>query len=371
MKIAIFIADEGYGHAMRQKNIIHELIDHIPFVEITLYGKDKIDILIDEFGSKISYVDLYSYVITMKDSLGNLDNNGTKECFQNWYKKRELWIETTLKIIDPNTNLIISDSVPQVSQVAKQLGIRQINVQHFTWDWLYFSLYGDDEIYKTLKNDYMKWGEFIFPPLTPKENLNMYPHKSIDLIVNRKLISSTSKKKESKKVYEQKIILLMNNGTQSLTSLISKILQNFPKNKDWMFMLRSEHLNKNDKNIALERDDVKIITGMSNTHLAISNADIVLARGGYNILSELIALNKKSLIIEEKNNPEIISNLNLAKKYKNLTISSHKNVFKELSKLINEKTKLNNNYSDYQLSCAGASQLLHLITKSFERLNKN
>ena len=143
----------------------------------------------------------------------------------------------------------------------------------------------------------MNWGEFIFPPLTPKENLNMYPHKSIDLIVNRKLISSTSKKEERKKVYEPKIILLMNNGTQSLTSLISKVLQQFPKNKDWIFMLRSEHLNRNDKNIALERDDVKIITGMSNTHLAISNADIVLARGGYNILSELIALNKKSLII--------------------------------------------------------------------------
>ena len=121
MKIAIFIADEGYGHAMRQKNIIHELIDHIPFVEITVFGKDKIDILIDEFGSKISYVDLYSYVITMKDSLGNLDNLGTKDCFRNWYVNRENWIKNTLKKINPKTDLIISDSVPQVSNLSKFL----------------------------------------------------------------------------------------------------------------------------------------------------------------------------------------------------------------------------------------------------------
>ena len=88
MKIAIFIADEGYGHAMRQKNIINELIDHIPFVEITVFGKDKIDILFDEFGSKISYVDLYSYVITTKDNFGNLDNIVQKNAFRNGIKKR-------------------------------------------------------------------------------------------------------------------------------------------------------------------------------------------------------------------------------------------------------------------------------------------
>ena len=28
MKLAFFISDEGYGHAMRQKNIILELLEH-------------------------------------------------------------------------------------------------------------------------------------------------------------------------------------------------------------------------------------------------------------------------------------------------------------------------------------------------------
>ena len=59
MKIAIFIADEGFGHAMRQKNIIHELLDHIPFINITVYGKEKMDLIRDEFQNRISYVDVY------------------------------------------------------------------------------------------------------------------------------------------------------------------------------------------------------------------------------------------------------------------------------------------------------------------------
>ena len=365
MKIAIFIADEGFGHAMRQKNIIHELIDHIPFVEITVYGKDKIDLLVDEFGSRIAYVDLFSYIITIKDNKGNLDIEGTKECFKNWYKNKENWIDFTIKNIDPKTNIIISDSVPQVSKVSKVLGIRQINVQHFSWDWLYFSLFGDDKIYRSLKADYERWGEFIFPPLTPIDNLEMYPYKSIDLIVNRKLISLTSVKEKVKNKKTIKTILLMNNGTQSLTLLISKILKKFPKNKGWIFMLRSEHLNKTDKRIALEREDVKIITGMSNTHLAISNADIVVARGGYNSLSELIALNKKSLIIEEENNPEIVSNLYLAKKYNNLIISNHNDALIKLANLItleqNSENKINKNNT---ISCIGASQVLHIINES-------
>ena len=123
--------------------------------------------------------------------------------------------------------------MPQVSNVSKFFGIQQINVQHFTWDWLYFSLYGDDYIFRSLKNDYETCGEFVFPPLTPKDNLKMYPHKNINLIVNRKLISMTSVKKESKKINESKTILLMNNGTQSLNTLNFSDFRKFPK-KLWM-----------------------------------------------------------------------------------------------------------------------------------------
>ena len=364
MKIAIFIADEGYGHAMRQKNIIHELLDHLPFLKITVYGKDKLDILKDEFEDRISYVDIFNLLLTAKDSLGNLDLENTRDLFNEWYRYRSDWIENTIKSLDPLTDLIISDSVPQISEVAKKFKIRQLNVQHFTWDWLYHSLYGSDDIFKRLNQDYYQWGEFVFPPLTPTDNLKMHNnYTKIGLIVNRRLVRFTNKNKNSN-IYADKSILLMNNGTQSLSSLITRILFEMPYQEGWKFLLRSEYLSEKDKRQALQRNDFKIITGLTNTHMEIANSDIVMARGGYNIICELLALNKPSVIIDEKHNPEIASNLMLAQKYKNIQISFKQDAIKRLNFLIKSYKDIDA-FKGSEISCIGASQVLLKIANDF------
>ena len=364
MKIAIFIADEGYGHAMRQKNIIHELLDHLPFLQITVYGKDKLDILKDEFEDRISYVDIFNLLLTAKDEIGNLDLENTRDLFKEWYKNRAEWIKKTTNLLDPNTDLIISDSVPQISEVAKKFKIRQLNVQHFTWDWLYQSLYGIDEIFDRLNQDYLQWGEFVFPPLTPIKNLKMYKiHTKIGLIVNRRLVRFTNKNKLLNDVKE-KSVLLMNNGTQSLSSLITRILFEMPYQNGWKFLLRSEYLSEKDKRQALQRNDFKIITGLTNTHMEIANSDIVMARGGYNIICELLALNKPSVIIDEKHNPEIESNLMLAKNYKNIEISFKKDAIKRLNFLMKSYTS-QDFFKGSEVSCIGASQILLKIAGDF------
>jgi len=368
LKIAIFIADEGYGHAMRQKNIIHELLDHLPFLKITVYGKDKLDILKDEFEDRISYVDIFNLLLTAKDEKGNLDVENTKDLFNEWFKNRDDWIDKTLSCLDPETDLIISDSVPQISKVSKKFNIKQFNIQHFTWDWLYSELYGHDDIYKRLYDDYKTWGEFIFPPLTPLQNLNLHKeHKKIGLIVNRRLVRCANKKSYIKN-QTKKSVLLMNNGTQSLSSLITEILFEIPSNDGWEFLLRSESLSEKDKRQALKRNDFKIITGLTNTHMAIANSDIVLARGGYNIISELLALNKPSILIDEKRNPEIESNLNLAKNYQNVEISFKQKTIEKLYKLIKSYEKNKDQYQPFnsKISCIGASQILLKIANDFE-----
>ena len=369
MKTAIFICDEGYGHAMRQKNIINELLEHIPFIHITVFTKDKIDILKDEFGNKIEYVELFNLILTVKDKEGNLDIAQTKESFKRWAKKKNEWIDFTLNRLDKDTQLIISDSVPQVSHVSEKLGIKQINIQHFTWDWLYKELYGKDSIYESLNSDYLRKGKFLFPPLTPRKNLLMYKnHIKIDFIVNRNLIKKT-KYKLSHNSNTKYTILIMNNGTNSLSFMISQLLRTLPYNKKWNYLLRSDQLTFKDRQIALEREDINIITGMKNTHLAIAESNIILARGGYNILSELLALRKFSIIIEEKNNPEIISNLELANKYKNIILSTKANIKKTLEDIIcNEKfiftdNKLKELNGIYSL---GASQVLLIASKLIE-----
>ena len=50
-------------------------------------------------------------LLTAKDEKGNLDVENTKDLFYEWYKNRNDWINKTLSYIDPETELIISDSV--------------------------------------------------------------------------------------------------------------------------------------------------------------------------------------------------------------------------------------------------------------------
>tara|TARA_B100000242_G_C43035738_1_gene482881 strand:+ start:194 stop:1288 length:1095 start_codon:yes stop_codon:yes gene_type:complete len=357
MKISIFIADEGYGHAMRQKNIIHELLDHIPFVQITVFGKDKLDLISDEFKEALNYIDIFSLMVTVKDDLGNLDIKNTQESFKQWSNNKDDWCSKVIKYIDPKTDLIISDSVPQVSRVAKELNIKLLNIQHFTWDWLYLKLYEEDGIFKELNYCYKDWGQFVFPPLTPIDNLKMYPNFiPIDFIVNRRLIRQTKSYLGKKGNFRN--ILLMNNGTNSLSTVIEKIIKELPPNKNWNILLRSDCLSENIKEIAFRRNDVKIINGLNNVHLSIANADLIVARGGYNIVSEILALNKQSLIIEERNNPEVISNLELIKSFKSMTLSTKENALSSLKKLIQRENENRSINHSEKLSSLGACQVV-------------
>ena len=368
MKISIFIADEGYGHAMRQKNIIHELLDHIPFVEITVYGKDKLDLINDEFKEALNYVDIFNLMITSKDKLGNLDIENTKSRFIEWFSSKDIWYSNVIKHIDPSTDLIISDSVPQVSQIAKELKIKLLNIQHFTWDWLYRSLYGEDHIFRELNNYYLNWGEFIFPPLTPIDNLKMHNNfLPIDFIVNRRLIRQT--KSYLNNSNDKKNILLMNNGTNSLTTVIEEMINKLPINDNWNIFLRSDCISENMKEVAFKRNDIKIINELSNMHLAIAKADIIVARGGYNMVSEILSLRKLALILEEKNNPEIISNLKLISKYQNIHITSKVNAINNLKKLIKEKTKASSYKNQNNLSALGACQVVLKISNYYSKTN--
>ena len=357
MKISIFIADEGYGHAMRQKNIIHELLDHIPFIEITVFGKDKLDLIIDEFKDNLKYVYIFNLIRTIKDNLGNLNIEETKDSFNQWFVRKDEWYEEVIEQIDPDTNLIISDSVPQVSKIAKKLNIKLLNIQHFTWDWFYLNLYGEDFIYQELKSCYEECGQFIFPPLSPISNLKMYPNYiPIDFIVNRRLIRQTKSYLEKKSGVKN--ILLMNNGTNSLSGVIEEIIKELPFNKKWNLLLRSECLSENLREITLRRKDVKVINGLSNVHLSIANSDLIVARGGYNIVSEILALNKKSLIIEERNNPEVLSNLKLIKDYPSIALSSKENALNLLNDLIRKETKEDDFDHKIKSSALGACQVV-------------
>ena len=104
-------------------------------------------------------------------------------------------------------------------------------------------------------------------------------------------------------------ILLMNNGTNSASMVIEKILQGFPVIQDVKLLVRYDILTAKAKKYALQRNDVTLLQTVRETHEKLCSSNIIVARGGYNTLSEIMYLNKTDLIMYEEFNPEDESNI--------------------------------------------------------------
>ena len=55
VKVAIFISDVGFGHMVRQREIIRQLLKSFKNLEITVINFEHIEILKETFGKKINY----------------------------------------------------------------------------------------------------------------------------------------------------------------------------------------------------------------------------------------------------------------------------------------------------------------------------
>ena len=132
MKACIFISDEGYGHLVRQRAIIAELIKKK--ISVKVVGSHKIIILKEKFGNSIEYIISDNLIKTVKDQNGSLNIKLTKKKFQLWFNKQSLWIKNNIKYAK-NCDFIISDFMPSAFELSKILRIPSFGVCHFTWDW--------------------------------------------------------------------------------------------------------------------------------------------------------------------------------------------------------------------------------------------
>lgn len=359
--IVFFVSDEGYGHAMRQKNVIRSLVTTVPNLDIHVYTKRACSIFREAFGQLINVIPFYNQIETVKTSKGALDKGRTQINFNHWYDSIDSWIAKAAELIPSDTIAIVSDSVPQASLLGVKLSIPVIFIQHFTWDWLYQELYPVDHIYRELNRQYTLASSIIFPPLTPINNLKLHPnHESIDFIVNQELFLSKRHKVNDHTLGKCKNILLMNNGTYSMTEIISKIIKNSEPQENIKYFARSSNLTEAAAEIILERDDIELIETMHDTHLLIAHSDIVVSRAGYNSISELLLLGKQSLLVAEEGNPEISSNLALVKElHCDLCPCTLNNCLDRLNYIIKQEPEYS---SPVHYSCHGSNQVAKTLS---------
>jgi UDP-N-acetylglucosamine:LPS N-acetylglucosamine transferase len=217
--------------------------------------------------------------------------------------------------------------------------------------------------------DYInKADKIFFPPITENEILKKYKKNShkINFII-------TEFKK--KKIVNNKIIgIIMDNGTKSNSKNISNILPYLKKLNKIKFYIQADNFLNNPLlyKIAKDSKNIELIYGNKNIHSKLPLSNFVIARGGFNTISECLVLKKPSLLIEEPKNPEIKKNLTYVfkKKYSVPLLAKDlsKNIITRLNKFLNyEYIPLKKRLNEIQFKSNGARQIYKEILKDIEK----
>ena len=215
--------------------------------------------------------------------------------------------------------------------------------------------------------------KIYFPPLTFKEiNNNFKNKKGVNFITNKLNMRTQNFLKNPEK------ILIMNNGTGALTHSINKIILNLSSLKKYKFYISSSNISKKKKEKIKKIKNVFLINNsLKKIYSYISKVDVVVARGGYNTISECLVLRKPSILSYEYLNPEVNENIKIMKKnflsstmtFKDWEIEKFekkienflkKDYYIILTNIIKKKFKNN-----------GANQIVKDIKKEFKLYDKN
>ena len=120
LKVAFLISDEGYGHVVRQREIIRYLLRNVKNIKIKVFTSKKLFVLKEIFGTKIEYADIYNNIHTQKNEDGSLNVNETKKIFYQWRLNSKQWMKK-MKTILNDFDFFISDCVPEAFEIASIL----------------------------------------------------------------------------------------------------------------------------------------------------------------------------------------------------------------------------------------------------------
>ena len=366
IKFAIFISDVGFGHMVRQRCIIKEIEKQFKNFEILIINYSNIHIIEETFKEKYKYIKKFNNIKLYKTKSGFFDIKKTNQEFQSWkFKKNNI---LKIKNILKNYDIIISDFVPEAFDLAKKLKIKSYGVCHYTWSWFFKEInYKKNDHLKLLKDLELKADKIFFPPFTPENVLKQFSNKKI-----KKVNFITEKKYKKTSLKNKKpIILIMDNGTQTLNNKISITLKFLKNNNNFIFYVGVSSLKKKDIELIVNSENIIPISGLKSIYSQINKADYVIARGGFNTISECLIYRKPTLFAPEKNNPEISENLKIIKNKKLGAIISLSEWGTNFNKRLNyflkhEKITIEKNLNKINYLSNGAQQIVKTIKKELK-----
>ena len=292
----IYLSDEGYGHIVRQKAIL-DMINHYSNDEnrFTLQTKKHMGVAKEVFGPG-NYKEIYNNISWQKLENGSPDLEKIKNHYEKYNSKSSEFINN--EEVLSGYDFLISDFVYEAFQLGINNKIPSFGVAHFTWDWFFSKLYPpsiNSKVMNLFFNYASKANRLYFPLFTPIEILKHYKNSlQVPLIVREKNSSININNSNFK-------ILIIDSGSNLLKIHIEKSIENLADLDDMQFFLANDY-----------KSGFKNIITVPKTRLMmdyIESMDLVIARAGFNTISECIACRTPMLLIGEAMNPEIQENI--------------------------------------------------------------
>ncbi len=322
LRIGIFISEEGYGHAARQIAIAQCLLRSNSNIEIIFYC-DRLtefisDRIPDHLRQKIRFRHFSNSFHLYKNSWGCIDFEQSLDLLLEGVSTSDV---QSLYLLDgcKDLDVIISDSVPYVSLTAEKLGIPSFSVNHFSWSWYISRLIASSD-QLSLNNthlleqsiyQYSKFRtQFILPlyfeddPCVSLSNAQMLD----EFIISRDLTDDHSNFSG-----HEKSILLMDNGTRSLKKVIEDLAPSITSS-NLLFTIKINDLRSDIQQIFLNSKNVSCVFSAREMHHQIMYSKALIARGGFNTISESVFSRTPAAYIHETGNPEITANLDQIKR---------------------------------------------------------
>lgn len=296
MRTKVFLSDEGFGHIVRQRAVIAELIKIDPSLHITLQTHQHFNFAKGNIKAT-DFIDRFNNIVWHKSANNSPDLEKIRDYYSDYLKISEAFtkIESEEKY-----DFLISDFVYEAFGLAESKNIPSFGVAHFTWDWFFSKLYPNPiktEVYEHFFKAAKKADILFFPPFTPKEILDHFKHNSIQVPL---IVREDVKHKEWPDTSGKKKILIMDSGAGLMKDSIMKaFLDKSMENSDYFFATSYSFPISNSYTIPAT--DLLIDY--------VKDADLVIGRAGFNTISECLAARTPMLLISEAMNPEMEHNI--------------------------------------------------------------
>lgn len=297
MHARIYLSDEGYGHIVRQRAILEVLQKLRPELTATVQSHTHIDAAARMMPG-VALIDKFNNIRWDKQPNGSPDTRAISERFADYEEVSDRFIREEL--LHDHPDFIISDFVYEAFAIGQNNGIPAFGVAHFTWDWFFSKLYPPPITTPVMTRFFTlakSARRLYFPPFTPEEILHYYRGNMMEV----PLILRSGARHKHPEANGKFRVLILDSGAGILAGAIAQALQSVRELDDFQFFVSSSIQTQNKNVSFIDKNDLMVDY--------VKEMDLVIARAGFNTISECIGLRTPMLLIGEAMNPEINENI--------------------------------------------------------------